>query len=72
MGRAAKLLHFMWSSIRNRVTQIRFIVFTESFKKIFGCCLPGTVSGNVSFCIVCIAFRAFRARYHLGLPRSYI
>ena len=33
MGRAAKLLHFMWSSIRNRVTQIRFIVFTESFKK---------------------------------------
>ena len=26
---------------------------------------PGTVSGNVSFCIVCIAFRALRARYHL-------
>ena len=26
---------------------------------------PGTVSGKVSFCIVCIAFSAFRARYHL-------
>ena len=28
-------------------------------------CLPGTVSGKVSFCIVCIAFNAFRALYHL-------
>ena len=27
--------------------------------------LPGTVSGKVSFCIVCIAFKAFNALYHL-------
>ena len=28
--------------------------------------LPGTHSGKVSFCMVCIAFSAFSARYHLS------
>ena len=30
---------------------------------------PGTVSGKVSFCMVCIAFKALRALNHLGTKK---
>ena len=32
---------------------------------------PGTVSGKVSFCMVCIAFKALRALNHLGTKKNY-
>lgn len=34
--------------------------------------LPGTVSGKVSFCMVCIAFNALRALYHLKQDKDIL
>ena len=54
--RSSELLFY--EVIKEEVCEIRL-------PQLFSHPLPGTVSGNVSFCIVCIAFSAFRARYHL-------
>ena len=72
-GRGHQILHFMGSSTRHTVGGNWW--FGQKIRNGFplpGTRLvsstqysPGTVSGKVSFCIVCIAFSALRARYHL-------